>query len=105
MSKVIKLFDNEDFARHILRMFQRCWQDQYEHTGAMVMQSMQTLLEVLKHINKAFLAKKEHEGTCGSAKGGGSSKKKIVTSRSTSQRSAALMQSYAFYASSMGMPT
>jgi hypothetical protein len=89
LTKVVKPLDDVDLVSCILRIVPRHWQDQYKLAGAMVPQSMGKLLEVLEHIEKAFLMEKKCNGKCGSAKEGRSSKKKRWSlSADTSQRSA-----------------
>ncbi len=53
-TKVCGPFDDADLASHILRMVPQNWRDQYELSGAVVLQSVRELLEVLERIEKAY---------------------------------------------------
>jgi hypothetical protein len=79
LTKVVRPFNDKNIASHILRMVPRHWQDQYELAGVTVPQSMQKLSEAYKHIEKAFLTDKEHDGSRGKASAGDCSKKKMVS--------------------------
>ena len=81
-------------------MVPRNWHDQYTLRWATVPQSVCKLLEVLELIKRAFPTDTECKGTHASVKGGGSSKQ-LLLSTVRSQRSAAWMQSTAYYASSI----
>ena len=78
-TKVCGPFDDADLASHILRMVPWNWQNQFELSGALVPQSVRELLEVLEHVEKAYLTKKVVERPENAAKSGDSSKKKIFS--------------------------
>ena len=78
-TKVCGPFDDADLASHILRMVPQNLQGQYEHSGALVPQSVRELLEVLECIKKAYPTEKVGEGPKNAAKSSDSSKKKMVS--------------------------
>ena len=79
LTKEVAPFDDADLASHSLRMVPKHWQDQCKLTSGTVPQSVHKLLEVLEHIEKAFLTEKERKGPKASTTGGGSSKKRMVS--------------------------
>ncbi len=78
-NNVVGNFDDMDLESHILRMVPQNWQDQYKLSEALVSQRVRELLEVLKHIEKAYPIDKVGVGPKNAAKSSKLLKKKMVS--------------------------